>query len=284
MIKKPQSLALAAFAALFSASAFAGGPEMLLPAPNPFDGFFIGGTVGLNHTGYEMDSSVSSFRKKCLHDPSSPTVVTPLISQSGGDTDDEVYGGIRGGWGKTFRGRWYGGVEGFGTFGNSDGEVTQTFFPGNQVFTATSTNDGHVGDQWGVNAKLGILLSPTTLAYTRLGVIWADVQATIDVDAFVPGLNSSISILDASNSNNQSAFLWGFGLEQFVWGDMVSIFAEYTHANFNSVNVSTDYPPTVDPTNPPRAGLTFSNSVKPELSTFTGGVNFHFRGPFNRWI
>lgn len=182
MIKKPQSLALAAFAALFSASAFAGGPEMLLPAPNPFDGFFIGGTVSLNQTGYEMDSSIDSFRRKCRKDSNAPTQVTELISQSGGDTDSEVYGGVRGGWGKSFRGRWYGGIEGFGNFGNSDGDITQTLFPGNQNFTATLTNDGHVGDQWGVNAKLGILLSPTTLAYTRLGVVWAEVEATINAN------------------------------------------------------------------------------------------------------
>lgn len=289
MIKKPQSLALAAFAALFSASAFAGGPEMLLPAPNPFDGFFIGGTVSLNQTGYEIDSSLQKFRTKRNCSKKSPglTTTTTIASQDGGDTDTEVYGGVRGGWGKTFRGRWYGAVEGFGSFGNSDGDISTTLFPGSTSFSLTQTNDAHVGSQWGVDAKLGLLLSPTTLAYTRLGVIWADVEATIDVNQTVasdaPFAPASGNIIDASNQKNQSAFLWGFGLEQFVWGDMVSIFAEYTHANFNSVSVSAQLPATTEDFQPSN-GIILNNSVKPELSTFTGGVNFHFRGPFTRWI
>jgi hypothetical protein len=287
MINKPQSLALAAFAALFSASAFAGGPEMLLPAPNPFEGFFVGGTVSLNQTGYQFNSQLDFSRQKCVINPSTVVTTTEIASQEGGDTEDRAYGGVRGGYGKTFRGRWYAGVEGFGSFGNSDGETVTTLFPDNPDFTASLTNDGHVGDNWGVNAKLGVLLSPTTLAYSRIGVVWAKIKSTVDVST--EERNASTPITSSSSSKNQSTFLWGFGVEQFVWGDAVSIFGEYTHANFTGVTTSADFPNQADSDDSDAIRsssdfFTFKNTTKVTISAFTGGINFHFRGPFARWI
>ena len=198
--------------------------------------------------------------------------------------DSTGYYGIHGGWGKVFMNRWYGGIEGFAAFGNADNSVSTTVFP---EITSTSTsvtftNSASVKTNWGVDARLGTLLSPTTLGYAILGAEWATVKACINGTVnTVNGGNSSF--VDSCSSESKPGFLWGFGAEQLVWRN-VSIFAQYTYTELQDVTTSTmnnfkfpnggDNSGDCDHNN--KSGIKFSNTVSTEISAFTGGVNVRF--------
>lgn len=266
-----------AFSALLSASAvFAGGPEVIMMPESPFNGFYIGGDGSFHHTGFETSSNVNLVSnitggRFIFALPFS----VPLATQSGGNTSTDGYYGVHGGWGKVFMNRWYAGIEGFADFGNADGSVTTTVLPTING-GASITNSGHVGTDWGVAARLGILLSPTTLGYAKLGAEWADVQSSISSTNFNQFVNP---ILSSSSSSNQSGFLWGFGVEQFVWKNMVSLFAEYTYVTLGSQSTTASF--NLLPTNNRFPQGTFfgpqaTNSVTADISSFTGGLNVHF--------
>lgn len=254
-----------AFAALLSSSAvFAGGPDMMIMPPSPFNGFYIGGSGSFHHTGFENDSNLNLVNNGFFFTPFNVT----LASQNGGDTSTDGYYGVRGGWGKVFMNRWYAGVEGFADFGNADGSTSTTLLP-TVANGLTITNSDHVGTDWGVAARLGMLLSPTTLAYAKLGAEWADVESSVSSNLF-----GNTLFLNSSDSNNESGFLWGFGLEQFIWKNMVSLFAEYTYVSLGSVSSTASF----NLVNPADGffGFTATNTVTADISSFTGGLNFHF--------
>lgn len=263
-----------AIAALFSASAvLAGGPEMVVMPPSPFDGFYVGGSIGYHHTGFDMTGNLD-FVQNVL--PFFPATIN-LADQNGGDSANSAYGGVHGGWGRVFAHRYYAGIEGFGDFGSNSGSITTNvvtlpFLAGPLL---TVTNSAKVGDDWGVAARLGILLSPTTLAYAKLGVEWADLSSTVSTSV----LGTPLTRLPATTSSSSSSgFLWGFGVEQFVWRDLVSVFAEYTYVNLGSVSTTSSwnflpgffFPP------PNFFGVQISNNSSADVSSFTGGLNIHF--------
>jgi opacity protein-like surface antigen len=275
MFMKKKLIYSTAVAALFSASAiFAGGPEMVIAAPSPFDGFYVGGTIGLHQTGFDIDGSTDFVLNAFGFNNT-----LRVASLNGGASDTDAYYGVRGGWGKTFMNRWYGGIEGFAEFGHANGDVTSTtngFF-----FTNTFTNSAEVSTTWGVAARLGILLSPTTLAYAKLGAEWADLEACINGNVTSPFFrNFNSNYANGCDSDNKAGFLWGFGAEQFVWSDVVSLFAEFTHTSIGSATTNSPFsilPGFVARDSDSFVGFVFSNSVNTEISQFTGGINFHFR-------
>jgi opacity protein-like surface antigen len=266
-----------ALSALFAASAaFAGGPEIVMMPESPFNGFYLGGDGGFHHTGFETTSNVNFVNNITAAPILVPFSVT-LATQSGGDTSTDGYYGVRGGWGKVFMNRWYGGIEGFADFGNADGSTTTTVAP-NFRGGASITNSAHVGNDWGVDGKLGILLSPTTLAYAKLGAEWADVKSSISSTNFNSNNNP---FFNSSNSDTQSGFLWGFGVEQFIWKNMVSLFGEFTYVSLGSESTTASFnliPSNLVPRLPAGSffGFQATNSVTPDISSFTGGLNFHF--------
>jgi len=271
---KKKLIRATALAALLSASAvFAGGPEMVIMAPSPFDGFYIGGDVSFHQTGFDIDGDATFFNQFVL---GTPTFL--LATQSGGDSTTDAYYGVRGGWGKVIMNRWYAGVEGFADFGNADGSITNTLFPG-QILSATLSNSGHIGSQYGVAARLGILLSPTTLGYAKLGAVWGDVKASVSGNAVAPALvilPVNFTLADNSSSDTETSFLWGFGVEQFIYRDVISLYAEYTYANFGSVSTSDVLSIFTSPITGQTVGVGFDSSSDASVSAFTGGLNFHF--------
>jgi len=259
-------------AALFCGStALAGGPEMIVVAPSPFNGFYVGGSGSFHQTGFTIDSQTNFVVQDV---PSGATSTFVLQTTSGGDTQTDGYYGVRGGWGRVFANRWYAGIEGFGEFGTAKGNVTTTYFP-DTPFAIVQDNDAQVDDDWGVAARLGILLSPTTLGYAKLGAEWAKVKSSIEQTA----MDGTTVLVNQSTSNTESGFLWGFGVEQFVFKDIVSLFAEYTYTSLGGVtdtsvvNLNDDH----DHYHPEHLfSLTFSNNSTPEISALTGGLNVHF--------
>lgn len=270
---------VSASAALLSCSAvLAGGPqEMVIMAPSPFDGFYLGGSGSFHLTGFDIDGDLNFVNTVGI------PFTFPLASQSGGDSSTDAYGGIRGGFGRVFMRRWYAGVEGFADFGTATGSISNTALPSAPLgTTANLTNKGQVGTDWGVAARLGVLLSPTTLAYAKLGAEWADVKAQISDSESLFGFSFG-PFFASSNSSNQSGFLWGFGLEQFVWRDVVSVFAEYTYVSLGSTSTTGafNFLPNFVPDTTAFIGPQATNKVSANISSFAGGLNFHFG---QRWL
>jgi opacity protein-like surface antigen len=286
---KKKLISSTAIALLFSASAvFAGGPEMVIVGPSPFDGFYVGGFGSFQQTGFDIDGQTDFVKNK-----DNKTTTHTLATQSGGDTDSSGYYGVRGGWGKVFMNRWYGGVEGFAAFGNAKGSISTTVFPAEHSDhnsdhdsdhdsdrdSTTFTNSARVNTNWGVDARLGTLLSPTTLAYAILGAEWVNIKACVDGTAD----GGDTTFVNGCNSESKPGFLWGFGAEQMIWKN-VSLFAQYTYVNPQKVtvnvsnNVHDDHGgDTVgDCDHDNKSSIRFSNTVKSEISAFTGGVNIRF--------
>lgn len=264
-----------AIIALFSASAaVAGGPEMVIMAPSPFDGFYLGGNVSFNHTGFDIDSDTALITSTV-----STFTTLPQTALDGGDSSTDAYYGIRGGWGRVYMNRWYGGIEGFASFGNANGNIDlDTFnFGDEDEVTASVDLSGHIGTQYGVAGRLGVLLSPTTLAYAKLGAVWASVKASVDAEIVNEETGLVTELADGSSSNTEAAFLWGFGVEQFIYKNAVSLFAEFTYASFGTTTNTVQQILTQDAVNPNifTAEQT-TTSVSADVSTFTGGLNFHF--------
>ncbi len=274
-----------AFAAAFAAtigisSAFAGGPETFLPPklmPDFFTGFYFGGDGSFQHVSFNIDGSVS-FNPNVNVLTNTFTTVTSI---DGGGQTLSGYGGIQGGWGRVLWRRYYLGVQGFGDFGSTTQTSSGTFVDVDSGTTSNLNYKAKFGDSYGVVAKLGVLVTPATMFYTKLGIAWADITATQDISATthsdVTGLNTITPIASSSHQGTRSAFLWGFGGEQFVWGKMVSLFGEYTFADYGTVNaptvpvldVTTDDVTTVSQTN-------FNEKVRADQSSFKGGVNVYF--------
>jgi opacity protein-like surface antigen len=261
------SMTLSAF--LATSAAFAGGAEIVTaPSANPFNGFYVGGNVGFHQTGFDINGSTTL----------SSTIVAPrlrpfsveLANQNGGGNSTDGYIGPRIGWGKVFQNRWYTGVEGFADFGKANSSVSATLLP--TVDFVKVTNSAQIGDNYGIAGRFGVLLSPTTLAYTKLGVSWAQIKTSVSFDT----LNNT-----ASNSNKEvkPGFIWGVGAEQFVWKDLVSLYAEYTYESFGSVSTSATLP--IAETITGQANLNFNASSNAAVSAFTGGVNVHF---LKNWV
>ncbi len=204
--------------ALLSASsiALAGGPEvMLAPEPDYFSGFYVGGFGSANHDTFKGNSTVDLNEPVVIgyHDRRDFFNIFPitLIQEGNLNTYDfssgefDGYGGIDGGWGLTFRHRFYAGIYGLGEWGTSSDTETQTatvpFGPGvtrhvnirvpefkdrdhrfaadiTTAHTASASNSTtlKITNREEVGGKLGWLATPTTMFYFKTGASFAHIS------------------------------------------------------------------------------------------------------------
>jgi outer membrane immunogenic protein len=156
----------------------------------------------------------------------------PIVNATGG-----VGGGLIGyGWdfSDMFSLGWgapYLGVEAFGNYSGVDSSYSIT--PGAGLSFA---HNFKARGGWGVSALPGLKLSPTLLAYARLGYDWSDLRVNESITA--PGVFAS-----ATTKHTSGGFNWGFGMEGLVI-DNWSVRAEYTHTNYtNFTSLTTNYKP-----------------------------------------
>ncbi len=265
-----------AVAALITSSAvFAGGPE-ILPPPVYFQGFYVGGTVGGHAAKVDQTANFSS-----TTDPYTINVPgfgdTPVLisntSFANADLnagDINAYGGVQGGVNWVWDSRWLIGIVGFwegshGLYANSSETQGNTFVSTTGPATPAETTVANtsnltlntqtkIGNDWGVAGKIGMLLSPTTLVYAKLGAIWADITTSASVNGTIAGRTDVVSgeapdtitstlntVTNVNGSTNNSeddevAFLVGAGLEQYVYSNVVTFFIEYNYAQFDNVS------------------------------------------------
>jgi len=314
-------LVLLAMAGMASSSALAGGPELVIP-PDYFSGFFVGGTGAFHATGFNGDSSTATQEDVVISIPVSSTVtLTQIMFPSGTLAGDDIDGndfsgfyGVQGGVGKVFNHRWYLGIVGFGEWGNqSDTQVSTSQFevqnvppvppdpPSNGAATGTYTSSTTVkiSNDYGVAAKPGILVAPTTLVYGKIGAIWAHLKVSnnfagtsestgsIDPTTGQPTYQANAQINgSSSNDDTKIALLLGVGFEQFIYHDFVTINVEYDYANYGTVSTSTPLSATAsasvegttinDVTLSGLDGSFTQASANAKVSTLLAGLNFYF--------
>lgn len=256
--------------ALLSASslALAGGPEVILPEPNYFDGLYIGGFGGVAHDSFEGSSDV------VLTEPVAIFNIVPLTVFEAGNLnhsdfssgDFNGYGGVKGGFGKQMR-QLYLGVEGWGEFGSSSDTETQSaqipfntnipvrLRPSKQRLflnpqaSATTATTMKIQDSAGVGGRVGWLATPRTLVYAKIGASWADIKVynSLNVNASnnitdkngntVINVATNLSTGTTSASAVKAGLDLGAGVEQMVV-DNVSVDVEYNYVNYGAVHTS----------------------------------------------
>ena len=81
---KKKLISSTAIAVLFSASAvLAGGPEMVIVGPSPFDGFYVGGFGSFQQVGNDIDGQADLVLNKNKHNENETTTFK-IATQSGG--------------------------------------------------------------------------------------------------------------------------------------------------------------------------------------------------------
>jgi|GEM_PF-1381215 len=334
---KKKLITSVALSTLLSASAiFAGGPEIIIQ-PDYFSGFYVGGTGAFHHVSLDSTSNVLVPSDITLG-PILPLFASQVIIPAGTFSSDNGsgsaftgYGGVQGGFGKVFSHQWYAGIQGFGEWGSaSNTATTQSATPAvvstiglplgilniTTVTTQSSSNSTTVkiGNDYGVAAKLGYLITPTTMFYGKIGAVWADITTSnntvqgasrdrtiilntpiVPVNLLTLNAHTDATLTgSSSNEDTKTAILLGIGAEQFVYGDMISINVEYDYANYGSVNTSTNM------TAAGNSNITISNAVVPpivipifsgsgiptnvvssasgnaKVSTLLAGLNFYF--------
>jgi hypothetical protein len=185
--------------ALLSASsiALAGGPE-IIPEPDYFSGFYVGGIGGVHHNTFNGSSTVT------LSQPIAILNIVPLTlvqagtlnttDLSGGDFNG--YGGIQGGFGKEINHLYYIGLQGWGDWGSTSTTETQTAtVPFNSPIVRTFTPDGvtvttttsrsasasssttmKISNDYGLAGKLGWIIAPRSMLYGKIGASWANIE------------------------------------------------------------------------------------------------------------
>ena len=266
-----------AVAALITSSAvFAGGPD-ILPPPVYFQGLYVGGTIGGHAAKVDQTANFSSNQTTIevptgFLDPETAPVLLSNIDFANADLntgDINAYGGVQGGANWVWDSRWLVGIVGFwegshGLYADSSTNQQSTFvndaiIPDGTSVTNTSNltlnTQTKIGNDWGVAGKIGMLLSPTTLVYAKLGAIWADISTSASVNGSITGttdvvstspgedpITSTINTVTnvnggtSSNEDEEVAFLVGGGLEQYVYSNVVTFFIEYNYAQFDSVS------------------------------------------------
>lgn len=249
----------------FSPFAFAGGPE-ILPVPDYFNGAYVGFIGGLHEAAIKSSTETNipdAFDLFSLIGPL-PLTFTALADSFNTGTDDgysfDGYYGVQGGLGKVFDHRWYLGVMGFGEWGSQTHNSTGASNFGRGVFVgegaaarisdgiANSTVTVQVENDYGVAAKFGYLVAPKTMVYAKMGVIWGNLKVSDEITATsdfsehiasdgggVDFIASSTLTAAGSASDTKAAYLFGGGVEQYIYQDIFSLNIEYNYANFGTV-------------------------------------------------
>ncbi len=321
-----------ALAALLSASsiALAGGPEeVIIPVEDYFSGFWVGGTGSVHQVDMDGSSEVNLTQdvpngSRSFHGHHARHVDDPfftaqnILTYSTDGQSVDGFGGVQGGFGWTFRHRWYLGIVGFGDFGTQSSTSTSVSTLINahtanglvtDVATITSSTETKIKSDYGVAGKLGWLVFPRTMVYGKIGAAWAKIEVSNFFDAnnsftaVTPGRTNFLNITadasaNTSNSDTKTGFYGALGAEQIVWDDWVSVNIEYDYFNYGSVNTG-PVPLTATATATTGnsggpvviAGPTTINAVTTQASgnatvnAFTVGINFYFgRHWLNGWL
>lgn len=292
--------------ALLSASsmALAGGPE-IIPEPDYFSGFYIGGIGGVHHTTFSGSSEVDTTGISLFNlIPIVPAGVVQTVNVGGGSFNG--FGGLQGGFGKVINHAFYVGLQGWGEWGSSSQTDTSTrtipfatpILGGlfSAAYGSSTSTTMKVNNDYGFAGKLGWVVAPRSMIYGKIGASWADIQVSNSVASATtvsfPAVPAALITVSAasgatsSQTDTKIGLLLGIGFEQFVYQDIVSINVEADYTNYGHVdttpsqitgNTNVSIPVIGYSGNFPfTTSLFTSASASTQVSSLMAGLNFYF--------
>ncbi|MBS0350974.1 MAG: hypothetical protein JSR33_07305 [Proteobacteria bacterium] len=297
-------------------AALAGGPEVAVE-PEYFSGFYIGVTGGLHVATFDGSSTVDAPEDVVIHTEThtqkpyvrDTTVLSAgnLLNNDIGSSSYDGYAGLHGGIGKTYNHRWYTGIDAFGEWGTQQDDENNSGTLNNLTVAHSTINGNYssatsvkISNTFGVDFKPGILISPTTLLYGKVGAVWADIKihnsfsttASAKIDTPFRGkevVNSNGNFSGQSdNDDTKSALLLGVGCEQYIYKDWITFDVEYNYEDYGHISTSTDvegggsatisrhfYPP-VTADNTLISAVNTQATAHVKVSAIMAGFNFYF--------
>ena len=202
------------------------------------DGFYVGLAGG--YEAYNMRQSNSAATAGFASSTSQPVAAQGWV------------GGALAGYGKYLNDMYYLGGELFLNGSSASGSQNSTTSVA-ALGTVSSSARSSVGASYGFMVLPGIKLSPSTLAYVRLGYSRAYIKQQISVT----GGQS------AHNNNWSNGFAYGLGMESAVYQNW-SVRGDYTYVSYSSIRSSTS-----------AAGTSASTSVRPSDNQFLVSMIYH---------
>ncbi len=228
---------LSAVAMPFSLSAYA-------QANDGFDGFYVGGSLGGTSTNVNQDKIVESDYDAL------PNGFDNFFEHEAGPislkTDTSFKGALYAGYGQCWD-YWYLGAEIFvdlAHYKNRNAvEVDETVGEPAVIFADEFQADTHTklnNFQFGIDLRSGILLTPTSMLYGRVGVAFSDLD--LNSNAVFAGNSATIPenfaiLFPLSTSKDVTALRLGGGLEQHMSPNL-NVRLDYIYTYYGRASVT----------------------------------------------
>lgn len=267
---------LAMVACIFtSSSLFATTPAL------PFNGYYVGGGLGTSfaHADETVASTIDLSFDSMTFNSTSPFNLRTGMSQAA------LIGSLFGGYGHTWNKIYLGGEL---AVSNSDYKMTNssssgisrtvqslvTISGGEKVATQASISPTQVS----LSLRPGVLLTPSSLLYGRLGVTFASVDLyhqTVTTKVFSqPEITLIVPMsLQANKKIRRAVFQVGTGLEQAI-NEQWTIRLDYLYTNYGNINVATSSSLNADPF---LITGSESTSVRINDQSLMMGISYHFK-------
>jgi len=225
------SVAVAALAAFMATSAYAADPEVPVADVEDWTGFHIGAGGGANFLFVKEEASAFFDRNDTFNNN-----FTFADAESSSDLgDDGFFGTVEAGFDWQINSIVIGALANY-DFGKTKVEsesevevcVTLNCNAAGEGDFATSVT---VGDSWAVGARLGLLATERTLVYVVGGYTEAKIKQEIE---FSSSDGAGFNISD-SNSQWESGYFIGGGIETLLWTDSISLKGEYRYNDYGKV-------------------------------------------------
>ena len=242
-------------------SAYAGGVEV---ARHYFDGFYLGAhggmTYGNTHIFYITDYSQTNTNERLrLNDTYADKAVG--------------VGGLNLGYGWVVAHHYYLGLELFGTLGTLSNSVSYLEIP-----TIASQSRAYVTAEfqgrYGITFKPGYLVTPETLLYLQVGMVWSQVRANAEIANFnLSGAPASGFRSSALATRTLMGLRVGFGVDRALnrnWHMWLSyLYSNYGNmGNFGRNRVNTFVAVAILNIN--------VMQIRMQTNTLLGGVTYYF--------
>jgi len=278
---KQALLGIAAIAALIGAPAQAA--DMPLKAPPPpivsWTGFYVGLEGGgrwsnpsWDTTCLELGIAGGTCPFGLLGFPAGPTFLAN--NNPANFNSASLWGGVYGGYNFQVRPTWVVGLE--GDFADGNNTKTIAGIPGAEHPGEPTTDTSTVTQTWdaGLRARLGYLVTPSTMLFVSGGGAWTHVSARALCGATTPWCTFTDLNTTSTASATLSGWSVGGGLEYRLASNLL-VRGEYRYSQYGNFNY------TLFPGLPPAlpGNDSIAATLKLNSSTALAGIAYKFGGP-----
>jgi outer membrane immunogenic protein len=228
------------------------------PAASDWSGFYLGADVGMRATGTKVTTESLAFG-------GFPTFLGTTTANSEPMNGTTFRLGAYAGYNWQFAPTWVAGLEADIGWANKSVTLNGVFLPGNALLMAGDPSASlSTRPTWdaSVRARLGYLVTPSTLVYLTGGPAWLHFETAATCSVLICGT----PVVAFNNSSTNLGWTVGVGIEERLWGHWLAR-AEYRYADFGSVTY-----------NDSSLGVTATYQEKVRTNTALFGLAYKF-GP-----